>query len=344
MSLLSSDYHFELPEELIAQTPPVVRGNSRLLVGNSKTDEISHHVFSELPKFLKAGDVLVLNNTKVIHARVFAKKTTGGSCELFFLNQTPDGLWEALVKPARRIHENEVLTVGLENKLVIRQKNGNVVKVECLTQKPFLDFLDEHGHIPLPPYVTHFKNPTSTDNERYQTVYASEPGAVAAPTAGLHFNEALLTQLKAMGVSCETITLHVGLGTFKPMKSQSILDHEMHYETYHIEPATAAALNQALREKRRIIAVGTTVVRTLESAYQNGTIQAGTQRTNMFIYPGFVFNVVQGLITNFHLPQSTLLVLVSAFSGKTFIDKLYTQAIKLKYRFFSFGDAMLLLN
>ena len=334
------DFDYFLPEELIAQTPVEPRDSSRLMAVNKTSGEIGLFRFSQIDRFLQAGDVLVLNRTKVIPARLIGKKKdTGAVIEVFLLKRLGIDRWETLVKPGRRVKPGQEVVFGdnlLTAELLEVLDNGNRVfrfKYSGIWE----EILDKLGEMPLPPYIfTQLK-----DQARYQTVYAREDGSVAAPTAGLHFTDELLTKLKAKGVEILDVLLHVGLGTFRPVKTSNIKEHQMHAEYYKLEQHTAERINLAKKEGRRIIAVGTTVVRTLETAAGEGRkLAAGEGWTDIFIYPGYEFQVVDSLITNFHLPRSTLIMLVSALAGRELILQAYETAVKERFRFFSFGDAM----
>ncbi|MEQ1661204.1 MAG: tRNA preQ1(34) S-adenosylmethionine ribosyltransferase-isomerase QueA [Thiobacillus sp.] len=337
-----ADFDFNLPDELIAQFPSETRGASRLL----HVDAAGHchdHQFRELPTLLRAGDLLVLNDTRVIKARLFGEKDTGGKVEL--LVERVLGEFEALAfirashapKPGSTIYfGNSQLADDVHAEVLARQDDLTHLR---FTQ-PVLDVLDQLGRLPLPPYIEH--TPTADDEARYQTVYANEPGAVAAPTAGLHFDDAMLATLHAQGIASARVTLHVGAGTFQPVRVETIADHKMHSERYTIPPATVAAIAATRARGGRVVAVGTTSLRALESAARAGDIRTGSDETSIFITPGYAFKVVDALITNFHLPKSTLLMLVSAFAGFKPIRAAYAHAIQNRYRFFSYGDAMFL--
>jgi S-adenosylmethionine:tRNA ribosyltransferase-isomerase len=338
-----SDFDFYLPEELIAQRPIEPRDSSRLMVVNRAGQSIENHLFKDLGSFFKAGDVLVLNNTKVLPARLIGfKKDTQARIEVLLLKRLERDVWEVLVKPGKRLKvgQDVIFTEDLlKGKLLEVLANGNrLLRFEY--KGVFEEVLDKLGKMPLPPYIT-----TQLENqERYQTVYAKERGSAAAPTAGLHFTAQLLEQLKIQGIEILEILLHVGLGTFRPVKAEDIRAHVMHSEYYRVLPETAERINLAKKEGRRVIAVGTTSARTLESiADQAGLVQEGEGWTDIFIYPGYQFRVIDGLITNFHFPRSTLVMLVSAFAGYELTQKAYLQAVKEYYRFYSFGDAMLII-
>ena len=337
------DFDYDLPKELIAQDPLADRSSSRLLVLNRGNGEISHRHFFEIKDYLKKGDVLVLNNTRVIPARLLGiKKNTGAHIELLLLKRLSDTDWECLVKPGRRLKVSDEVDFGdgvLSCELMEIKDDGNRI-VRFYYDGIFEEILDRLGEMPLPPYITH----KLSDRERYQTVYAKYDGSAAAPTAGLHFTKPLLSELKDMGVDIEEVTLHVGLGTFRPVKADRVEDHIMHSEHYEIDEKTADRINEAKNAGRRIISVGTTSVRTLESAAdKNGRLVKLNGDTSIFIYPGYDFKLVDSLITNFHLPKSTLIMLVSALAGYDNIKRAYREAVEERYRFFSFGDAMFIM-
>jgi len=340
--LLKSTYFYELPQELIAQTPIEPRDHSRLLCFNRKTQELKHKHFFDIVDFLKPGDLLVVNNTKVLPARLFGYKSeTGAKIEVLLQKRINLTEWEVIVKPAKRLSEGTEIVFNQNIKCFVTEKGdyGSCkIKFDFEKTKTFEEHLMEIGTMPLPPYIKE----KLKDQDRYQTVYAKYDGSSAAPTAGLHFTKPLMEKLKQKGVEIENVLLHVGLGTFRPVKEDNILNHEMHSEYFEITPEVAEKINKAKREGRRVIAVGTTSVRTLESAVdENGLVIPQKRETKIFIYPPYKFKVVDALITNFHLPESTLIMLVSAFVGD--IDKtleLYKTAVDEKYRFFSFGDAM----
>ena len=340
-----SDFDYELPKELIAKFPVEPRDSSRLMVLHRNTGEIEHRIFRDIVEYLKPGDVLVINDTKVIPARLFGKLETGGKVELLLVRQPGPGTWEVMAKPARKLKEGKRIYFDEELEAVVKGYSGEgrrIVEFILKSNKDFMEKLEEIGHIPLPPYIEREEKPE--DREKYQTVFARKEGAVAAPTAGLHFTEELLQKLKDKGIIIKNITLHVGPGTFKPVKVENVEEHQMDYETYHVPEDTAAEINRAKEEGRRVIAVGTTVTRTLESAAEkDGKVKPGEGSTNLFIYPGYRFKVIDALITNFHLPRSTLLMLVSAFAGRERILNAYREAVKKGYRFYSYGDAMFIL-
>ena len=334
-----SDFDYELPEELIAQTPIKTRDQSRLMVLDKKTGEVVHKHFYDIKSELHKGDVLVLNDTKVIPARLIGtKEDTGAVIELLLLKDLGNNIWECLSRPAKRLKVGTIVT--FQDKLkaeVVEKKEEGIVHVKLLYEGILMEILDELGMMPLPPYI-HEK---LEDKDRYQTVYAKNIGSAAAPTAGLHFTEELLEEVKSMGVEIVFVTLHVGLGTFRPVEEENILEHHMHTEFYQMTKEVADQLNKAKKEGRKIYAVGTTSTRTLETIiHKYHEFRECSGNTDIFIYPGFEFMAIDGLITNFHLPKSTLLMLVSALSSKEIILNAYREAVKEKYRFFSFGDAM----
>jgi S-adenosylmethionine:tRNA ribosyltransferase-isomerase len=332
-----TDFDYELPKELIAQTPIEPRDASRLMVMDKVTGAIEHRHFRDLPEYLKPGDVLVFNDTRVMPARLHGTKTTGAHVEVFLLTRQNNTDWEVLVRPGKKLQEGAEIRFSDELSCTILSKTdfgGRVARFHF--NGVFEEILDRLGETPLPPYI-HEK---LKDKERYQTVYNRELGSAAAPTAGLHFTKELMQKIKDMGVEEVFITLNVGLGTFRPVSESRIEDHQMHSEFYTVSREAADALNKAKQEGRRIIAIGTTSVRTLESAGASGVMKAGGNWTQIFIYPGFKFHFVDALVTNFHLPQSTLIMLVSALSTRENILHAYQEAVKEKYRFFSFGDAM----
>ncbi|MFD1171428.1 tRNA preQ1(34) S-adenosylmethionine ribosyltransferase-isomerase QueA [Oceanobacillus picturae] len=337
------DFDFHLPEELIAQTPLKDRTSSRLLVLDKNKKELDHKKFKDIKDYIKPGDALVLNDTRVLPARLYGvKEDTGANIEVLLLHQENGDTWEVLAKPAKKVKQGSVITFGdgkLQATCVGLKEHGGRV-MEFSYSGIFYEVLDELGEMPLPPYIKE-KLP---EKERYQTVYAKEEGSAAAPTAGLHFTNELLDELKAEGVTVSFITLHVGLGTFRPVSVDNIDDHQMHSEFYHMSQETADTLNQIKEQGGRIISVGTTSTRTLETiARDNGTFVETSGWTDIFIYPPYQFRAVDGLITNFHLPKSTLIMLVSALADKDSILHAYEEAVREKYRFFSFGDAMLII-
>ena len=334
-----SDFDYNLPEELIAQTPFKTRDQSRLMVLDKKTGAIKHKHFHDILEELQSGDVLVLNDTKVIPARLIGKKTsTGAVIELLLLKDLGNNIWECLSRPAKRLKVGTIVTFSEKLQAeVVEKKDEGIVHVKLLYQGILMEILDELGEMPLPPYI-HEK---LKEKDRYQTVYARNVGSAAAPTAGLHFTKELLEEIKKKGVEVLFITLHVGLGTFRPVEEKNILDHHMHSEFYQMTKEVADRLNLAKKEHRKIYAVGTTSTRTLEAImHEYHEFRECSGNTEIFIYPGFEFQAIDGLITNFHLPKSTLLMLVSALASREIILNAYKEAVKGKYRFFSFGDAM----
>ena len=339
--LKTSDFYYDLPEELIAQTPLEPRDSSRLLVYNRTTGEVFHRHFRDVGNYLKPGDLLVVNTTKVYPARIFAYTEHGGKVEILLLKRQNLTDWECLVKPGKKCREGVILVVNEELKaeIISRTDDGGRI-VRFIFDGVFEDILSRVGEMPLPPYI-HEK---LKDKDRYNTVYCKQEGSAAAPTAGLHFTLRLIDELKAKGVEFAEVQLNVGLGTFRPVKTDDLEHHKMHTEYYVIDEENAEKINKAKREGRRVIAVGTTSVRTLETvADENGFVKAQSGDTSIFIYPPYKFKCVEGLITNFHLPESTLVMLVSAFASREKILELYNLAVKEKYRFFSFGDACLFL-
>ena len=338
--LKKSDFYFDLPEELIAQDPLEDRSSSRLLKLNKETGEVEHHIFKEIVDYLKEGDCLVLNNTKVIPARLLGEREgTGGAVEVLLLKRREGDVWETLVKPGRKCRPGQRLTFGdglLKAEVMDVVDEGNRL-IHFEYEGIFEEVLDKLGEMPLPPYITH----KLQDKNRYQTVYAKYEGSAAAPTAGLHFTQELLSQTEKKGVKIAYVTLHVGLGTFRPVKEEDILAHHMHSEYYEISEEAAETINGTKKAGGRVICVGTTSCRTVESAAgADGMVRAGCDNTEIFIYPGYQFKVLDALITNFHLPESTLVMLVSALAGREHVLAAYEEAIKERYRFFSFGDAM----
>ena len=335
----TSDFYYDLPEELIAQDPLADRAASRMLVLDKKTGAFSDHRFREIASFLRRGDVLVLNDTKVIPARLFGTKTeTGAVIEILLLTRKSASDWEVLVKPSRKVKEGTELVFGdglLKGEILEKMNEGRHV-IRFAFDGIFEEILDQLGEMPLPPYIHH----KLQDRNRYQTVYARAEGSAAAPTAGLHFTKEVLEEIAAEGIEIVYVTLHVGLGTFRPVKAETVEDHEMHSEFYIMPEEPAEAINRAKEEGRRVICVGTTSCRTVESAAKEGRVQAGSGWTDIFIYPGYRFQILDGLLTNFHLPESTLVMLVSALAGRESILRAYEHAVAERYRFFSFGDAM----
>ena len=341
LKLKTSDFYFDLPEELIAQVPILDRSSSKLMVLDKKTGEISHKVFKDIVDYLNPGDCLVLNDTRVIPARLIGEKeNTGGKIEFLLLKRNEDDTWETLVKPGKRAKIGTRFSFG-QGKLIAEvvgmgDDGARIVKFEY--EGIFEEVLDELGNMPLPPYITE----RLEERERYQTVYSKHNGSAAAPTAGLHFTEELLQQIKDKGVDIAFVTLHVGLGTFRPVKVDDVLEHEMHSEYYMVDKEAAQKINNAKKNGHNVVCVGTTSCRTVESATnEEGIIEETSGWTNIFIYPGYKFKMVDKLITNFHLPESTLIMLVSALSSKENVLNAYETAVKERYRFFSFGDAMI---
>lgn len=340
----TQDFYFDLPEDLIAQEPLKDRASSRLLILDKNTGEIKHKTFWDIKKYLKPGDCLVINDTKVLPARLIGeKKGTGAKVEILLLTRKDMDQWEVLVHPGRKVKPGHRIVFGdgkLEAEILKIIEGGNRI-IQFHYTGVFETILDELGEMPLPPYITHHLE----DKNRYQTVYAKQEGSAAAPTAGLHFTPELLEEIQNMGIQVAHVTLHVGLGTFRPVKVENVLDHEMHSEYYVVEPEQAQLINNCKKNGGRIIAVGTTSTRTLESVTdENGVIHASSGWTKIFIYPGYQFKAIDCLITNFHLPESTLIMLVSALAGKEQVLHAYKEAVKEKYRFFSFGDAMFLTD
>ena len=338
------DFYFDLPEELIAQDPLKDRSSSRLLVLDRDTGEVQHRVFRDIVEYLRPGDCLVINDTKVIPARLFGiKKDTGAKIEILLLKRRENDIWETLVRPGKKCRPGTVIEFGeglLSGTVVETVDDGNRL-IRFSYKGIFEEILDQLGQMPLPPYITH----ELKDKNRYQTVYAKHEGSAAAPTAGLHFTNELLKQIEEMGVKVAHVTLHVGLGTFRPVKVENVLDHHMHSEFYVVEESEARKVNDTKAAGGRVICVGTTSCRTVESAStDDGILQAKTGWTEIFIYPGYRFKVLDALITNFHLPESTLVMLVSALAGRGHILDAYKEAVKERYRFFSFGDAMFIAS
>ena len=334
------DYYYDLPEELIAQDPLEDRSSSRLMVLDKNTGEIEHHIFKDIIDYLNPNDCLVINDTKVIPARLYGSKVgTDAKIEVLLLKRKENDVWETLVKPGKKCKPGTVISFGdgiLTGEVIDVVEEGNRL-IKFTYEGIFEEVLDKLGEMPLPPYITH----KLEDKNRYQTVYAKYEGSAAAPTAGLHFTKELLAEIKEMGVNLAFVTLHVGLGTFRPVNVDNIEDHVMHKEFYHIEKEAADIINQTKANGGRVIAVGTTSIRTLESAAkEDGTISPIAEETGIFIYPGYKFKIVDSIITNFHLPKSTLIMLISAFAGREYVLSAYEEAVKEKYRFFSFGDAM----
>ena len=338
-----TEFDYELPEELIAQTPIKKRDESRLMVLNRKEQTIEHKIFKDIIDYLKPGDVLVRNNTKVIPARLYGRKETGAKVEFLLLNNIEGDIWESIVRPGNKLHVGTkvIFGDGILEAEILEVMPGGTRKVEFKYDGIFNEILDKIGLMPLPPYI----HERLKKKDRYQTVYAKYDGSAAAPTAGLHFTPELLEKIQEKGVEIANVTLHVGIGTFRPVKEDTVEAHKMHSEHFYIKQEDVEKINKAKQEGRRVIAVGTTSCRVLESiADENtGMVKPIEDDTEIFIYPGYKFKCIDGLITNFHLPQSTLLMLVSALAGKEYIMKAYKEAVKEKYRFFSFGDAMLIM-
>lgn len=339
----TSDFYYDLPEELIAQDPLEDRTASRLLVLDRQTGTVEHKIFSDVIDYLNKGDCLVINNTRVIPARLIGEKEgTGGKVEVLLLKRRANDVWETLVKPGKKLRPGAKITFGdgrLRAEVLDVVEEGNRL-VKFYYEGIFEEILDSLGEMPLPPYITH----KLEDKEMYQTVYAKFDGSAAAPTAGLHFTKELLNKIEEKGIKISSITLHVGLGTFRPVKVDDVNNHHMHTEWYEVNAEAADIINETKRNGGRVICVGTTSCRTIESvADENGYMKAKTGETDIFIYPGYKFKVMDGLITNFHLPESTLVMLVSAFAGKENVLAAYETAVKERYRFFSFGDAMILI-
>ena len=345
MNILKVDlFDFHLPEELIAQTPLEQRDASRLMVLNKETGSVKHHMFHDLLDYVQEGDCLVLNDTRVLPARLFGtKEDTGANIEVLLLKQTQGDTWETLVKPAKRVKEGTVISFGDGRLTAVCKETSDQGGrlLEFNYEGIFYEVLEQLGEMPLPPYIKERLD----DQERYQTVFAREQGSAAAPTAGLHFTEEMLEQLKEKGVHIAFLTLHVGLGTFRPVSVDDLEEHDMHSEFYQVSEGTAALINSVREKGGRIISVGTTSTRTLETiaTEHNGKFVASSGWTNIFIFPGYEFKAIDGMITNFHLPKSTLIMLVSALAGRENVISAYEQAVAEKYRFFSFGDAMLIL-
>jgi S-adenosylmethionine:tRNA ribosyltransferase-isomerase len=340
--LKTKDFYYELPGELIAQTPLQKRDESRLMLLHKSTGAIENRYFSELPYVLKRGDCLVLNDSRVLPARLIGNRKSGGAVEVLLLNDRGEGIWECLTRPGRKCEPGTELVFGdgALTAIVIEKLPGGNRLISFFYSGFFLELLETLGKMPLPPYIKQ----ELRDKERYQTVYSRHAGSAAAPTAGLHFTKQLLETLKNNGVELCFLTLHVGLGTFRPVKTEDIEDHEMHAEYCTVPQNTAEAVTEAKRAKRRIIACGTTACRALEAvSSDNGTVSAYSGFVNIFIHPGYRFNCIDGLITNFHLPESTLIMLVSALAGRERILKAYEAAVNERYRFFSFGDAMIII-
>ena len=335
-----TDFNYELPEKLIAQVPIKNRDESRLMVLNRKKQTIEHKIFKDIIDYLEPGDCLVRNNTKVLPARLYGKKETGANVEFLLLNRIEEDIWECIVRPGNKLHVGTkvIFGDGELNADILEVMPGGTRKVKFFYKGIFNEILDRIGLMPLPPYI----HEDLKQNDRYQTVYAKYEGSAAAPTAGLHFTEELLKKLEEKGVIIANVTLHVGIGTFRPVKVENIEEHEMHSEHFYIKPEDVDKINNAKKNGKRVISVGTTSCRVLEtiSSLEDGLVKEAEGDTSIFIYPGYKFKCIDGLITNFHLPESTLLMLVSALAGREYIMKAYHEAVEKEYRFFSFGDAM----
>ena len=339
----TSEFYFNLPKELIAQTPADKRGESRLIILNKNTGYLEHKMITDFPDYVEEGTLIVVNNSRVRKARIFGISLTGGKVEFLLIKQVNKNSWKAIVSKKKKqiVGKKFIFSEDLKGEITANTENETVITFEKEIDDTWLDI---HGHIPLPPYIK--REDTVQDSDRYQTVYAKNTGSVAAPTAGLHFTETILNKLREKNITIVSVTLHVGLGTFIPVRSQIVEDHKMHSEEYEISEEAAFEINKAKKEGRKILAVGTTSIRTLESAWKgtssNGSIIAGKSSTDIYIYPGYTFKVVDQMLTNFHTPDSSLILLVSAFAGKERIKNAYNEAIEQKYRFFSYGDAMLI--
>ncbi|WP_028973517.1 tRNA preQ1(34) S-adenosylmethionine ribosyltransferase-isomerase QueA [Spirochaeta cellobiosiphila] len=337
----AKEFYFELPDELIAQTPPSERGSSRLLVYNRKTKQVSHEHIKDMVKYLPKNSLMIFNNSKVRKARLYATTVHGGKVEVLLTKNIDGYKWKAIVSKAKKQKVGKKLFFPANKSCEIVEVLEDANRIVKFDFELDDNYLDEYGHIPLPPYIK--REDTKDDAVRYQNVYSSEIGSAAAPTAGLHFTEEILNCIKSEGIEIDYVTLHVGLGTFSPMRSENVKDHTMHTEEYLITPELFSKINEAKRQGRPIIAVGTTSVRALEATFSSPTPRSGWQETDIFIYPGYEFKVVNHLFTNFHTPESTLIVMVSAFAGMDVIKNIYQEAINEKYRFFSYGDAMFIL-
>ena len=335
-----SEFNYELPEKLIAQIPIEKRDESRLMVLDRKKQTIEHEVFKDIIKYLQPGDCLVRNNTKVRPARLYGKKETGANVEFLLLNRIEGDIWESIVRPGNKLHigTKVIFGDGLLEAEILDTMPGGTRKVRFKYQGIFNEILDKIGLMPLPPYI----HEGLKENDRYQTVYAKYEGSAAAPTAGLHFTDKLLKEIEQKGIKIANVTLHVGIGTFRPVKVENIEEHNMHSEHFYIKQEDADKINETKKNGKRVIAIGTTSCRVLEtiSSEKNGMVKEAEGDTQIFIYPGYKFKCIDGLITNFHLPESTLLMLVSAFAGKEYVMKAYKEAVEKEYKFFSFGDAM----
>lgn len=341
----TADFEYNLPAELIAQEPPPSRGDARMMVVRRNNRTWEHRRVTDLPEFLRAGDLLVLNDTRVIPARIFGEKESGGRVEFLLLEETEKNVWDVLMRSSRRPKPGARVALGSGRASAEILEDGEMgrAKIRIHCDGPFLKILEEDGHVPLPPYITRPDSPAQ-DRHRYQTVYARHPGAVAAPTAGLHFTEELFQSLEKRGVGRAHLTLHVGIGTFRPVAAERVEDHVMDEERYEISAAEADKINAARKSGGRIVAVGSTSVRTLEHcADADGTVRPGSGRSGLFIYPPYKFKTVDAMLTNFHLPRSTLLMMVCALAGRDFMMQVYEEAVNERYRFFSYGDCMLIL-
>jgi len=337
-NLQISDFDFQLPDNLIARHPTSERTGSRLLHLTGATGQLDHLQFPDIDSLINPGDLLVFNNTRVIPARIFGQKRSGGKVEVLVERMTSDHTALAHIRANKSSKEGTELVMEGGIELIVTGREENLFRIRCTNEAPLVDLLDQHGHMPLPPYLE--REDDADDRERYQTVYAQKKGAVAAPTAGLHFDDALLNQLKAKGVQTAFVTLHVGAGTFQPVKTDNLAEHVMHAEWVDVPADVVEQIKATKAAGKRVIAVGTTSVRSLESASQTGEIEPFTGDTQIFIYPGYQFKTVDAMLTNFHLPKSTLIMLVSAFAGTDHVMNAYAQAVENKYRFFSYGDAM----
>ena len=336
----TSDFDFDLPPELVAQFPAPERGQSRLLYLDGRSGALEDRQFGDLPQFIKPGDLLVFNDTRVIKARLFGVKDSGGKVEVLVERVLDERHALAHIRASHAPKSGSGLLLAGEIAAAVEERQGELFRLRFAGERPLLELLEQHGSLPLPPYITHA--PGDLDEARYQTVYARQPGAVAAPTAGLHFDKPMLAALEKMGVKTAYVTLHVGAGTFQPVRVEEIADHRMHSEWYTVPQQTVDAVRQARASGGRVTAVGTTSLRALEAAAAGGELVAGSGETNIFIFPSYRFRVVERLLTNFHLPKSTLMMLVSAFAGTENIRHAYRHAVKKSYRFFSYGDAMLI--
>ncbi len=333
-----SDFDYDLPEALIAQFPCTDRAGSRLLHVDSLNQSLHDRIFTDIKSLLTPGDLLVLNDTKVIPARLFGQKATGGQVEIVVERVLSETEFVAQIRASKTPKPDSLIHINKVPALSVINKDEDLYRLRVITATSVMALLEQHGHVPLPPYIN--RTDESLDLDRYQTVYAKSPGAVAAPTAGLHFTEQLLNELRSNDINIVTVTLHVGAGTFQPVRVENIDEHKMHSERYDVPQTVIDAIMQARQSNKRVIAVGTTALRSLEAAASSGELKAGSGETDLFIMPGFKFKVVDALLTNFHLPQSTLLMLVSAFAGHELIQRAYAHAVEQRYRFFSYGDAM----